>query len=287
MTSRLKPHYRKIQTWLNDGRAPERLIVHYELERELAAQLLQAAPGQRIQVAAEAYGRLFDELPDHPQKTRTGREAAPARPARYLKRHLGPDITFLEIGAGDGSLSRHLASHCKQVVAVDVTDALEPAKDAPANFRFLLSQGVTFDLPTASIDVAFSNQLMEHLHPDDAAAQLREVCRVLKGGGLYICRTPHRLLGPTDVSAYFDDVATGFHLKEYAFAEMAALMKQAGFSRVGFRLEAAGRVWVTAPPGPMILLERVLGALPRRWLEPLKRNIMFGILLGMSVIAWK
>ncbi len=37
-----------------------------------------------------------------------------------------------------------------------------------------------------SIDLVISNQLMEHLHPDDAYDQLREVYRVLRDGGRYV-----------------------------------------------------------------------------------------------------
>jgi predicted SAM-dependent methyltransferase len=37
-----------------------------------------------------------------------------------------------------------------------------------------------------SVDLAYSNQLMEHLHPDDASEQLANVYRALKPGGVTV-----------------------------------------------------------------------------------------------------
>jgi SAM-dependent methyltransferase len=283
----LKPNYVLIQKARGDQRAPDRLIAHYVLERQLAQQLRDALPEERTKVAGEVYNRLFAELPDHPMKTAARRTRHPEHEARYLLPHLGPGVRFLEIGTGDGSLACYVASKCKSVLAIDVTDALGPGKDAPKNFRFALTPGVTIDAEDGSIDLAYSNQLIEHLHPDDAAAQLRELYRVLRPGGLYICRTPHRMLGPSDISCYFDDVATGFHLKEYAFRDLTDLMKSSGFRSVRYRIEAAGRVWWAAPAGIMIAIENAFSFVPKGAREALKPNVLVSIVLGMSGIARK
>lgn len=71
---------------------------------------------------------------------------------------------------------------------------------------------------------------MEHLHPDDAQSQLRSVWDALAPGGVYICITPNRLYGPHDVSRYFDQVATGLHLREYSVTEVINMFKRSGFS---------------------------------------------------------
>jgi SAM-dependent methyltransferase len=287
LTTNLKLNYQRIQRFNRDPRTPDRLIAHYLLERQLAEQLREAPSEERTRVAGEVYSRLFAELPDHPMNHAVGERPRPDRHARYLLPHLGQDVRFLEIGTGDGSLARYLAGKCKSVLAIDVTDALKPAADAPQNFRFALTPGVTIDAEDGSIDLAFSNQVMEHLHPDDAAAQLREVHRVLRSGGLYICRTPHRMLGPSDISCYFDDVATGFHLKEYTFRELTDLMKSTGFRSVRYRIEGAGRVWWAAPARIMIVAETALSLIPKGAREALRHNVIVGVLLGMNAIARK
>src|SRR3712207_8321428 len=60
----------------------------------------------------------------------------------------------------------------------------------------------------------FRSQLMEHLHPEDAAEQLANIARALAPGGVYVCVTPNRLYGPSDISMYFDDVRSEEHTSE-------------------------------------------------------------------------
>lgn len=284
--AKLKPNYRRIQKALNDSRAPERLVAHYVVERWLAEQLRQAPPDERTKVDMEVYPRVLAEVRDHPMNVDVAPPPSPERIARYLSPHLGSEVRFLEIGTGDGSLARYVANRCKSVLAIDVSEFLEPAKNAPPNFRFALTAGIAIETADESIDLAFSNQLMEHLHPDDATAQLREVYRVLRPGGLYICRTPNRLLGPSDISRYFDDTATCFHLKEYTCRELAHLMQSAGFRSVGFRIEAAGRVWCEAPLPVMSFIETLFSLLTKAT-ESLKFTAISNILLGISAIARK
>jgi SAM-dependent methyltransferase len=40
---------------------------------------------------------------------------------------------------------------------------------------------------------------MEHLHVEDAEAQLQEIHRVLRPGGHYVCTTPSVITGPHDI----------------------------------------------------------------------------------------
>jgi predicted SAM-dependent methyltransferase len=121
----------------------------------------------------------------------------------------------------------------------------------------VLSDGVSVPVPPGSVNVAYSYQLMEHLHPEDAFEQLENIYAALAPGGLYICITPNRLSGPHDISYYFDNEATGFHLKEYTTWELSRLFKRAGFSQtsayVGFRDKRAG-----VPPFSVGFCEAVL-----------------------------
>src|SRR5262249_44529639 len=223
-------------------------------------------PDLRKQLYRTVYNELFQRVPDHPQLTRKHdaalQQSATDRLVRLLQAFLKPDSVYLEIGAGDCHLAMAVARWVRHVYAVDVSDLIAGGAERPDNFTLILSDGVSVEVPPGTVDVAYSHQLMEHLHPDDALDQLKNICASLAPGGVYLCTTPHSLSGPHDVSRYFDSVATGFHLKEYDYGELRDLFLQAGFEST--------RAWVGvkgcffAVPGPMVSVgERVLGGLPR------------------------
>jgi len=234
---------------VGEQRSAEQLRRHYEIEKELADRLRKAPPEERRRLYPAVYTELFRSVPDHPAHTRKLDAAAAAanveQQRRLLDRFLNPRSRFLEIGAGDGSLAVSVAKNVAEVCAVDVADQFPPLERRPSNCRFLvIADGCRIPLPEASVDVAYSNQVMEHLHPEDAAAQLREIYRVLAPGGSYLCITPNRVCGPHDVSKFFDDVATGFHLREYRVGELVKLFRETGFEQVRAFAGLKGRFFV-------------------------------------------
>jgi SAM-dependent methyltransferase len=167
----------------------------------------------------------------------------------------------LEIGPGDCAVALEVAKHVAFVYAVDVSEYITKGIVFPVNFQLVMSDGSSIPVPAGSVHLAYSNQVMEHLHPDDALEQLRNVFQGLAPGGRYICVTPNRLCGPMDISRYFDSVPTGFHLKEYSIGELRRLFQAAGFRSV--RQYAALRgVQVEVPTFPYLALEALLNPLP-------------------------
>ena len=83
-------------------------------------------------------------------------------------------------------------------------------------------------------DCIYSNDFLEHLHPDDARLHLAEAFRVLKNGGYCLCYTPGRGSGPHDITKAFYPQGFGFpsrgsHLKEYTFDELTSVASSVGF----------------------------------------------------------
>ena len=148
---------------------------------------------------------------------------------------------FLELGAGDCSLSAAVAPAARKVYAVEVSEDMTGYLDLPGNVEVVIPDGTSVPVPAGTVDVAYSNSLMEHLHPDDAEEQLANVFEALAPGGAYLCVTQDGLSGPHDVSSHFDRVATGFHLREYTVHELAALFRAVGFSRLDIYLGGHGR----------------------------------------------
>ncbi len=183
-------------------------------------------------------------------------------------------------------MSARVCKLVKQVYGLDVTDALLARDKMSPNFEFLLTEGINIPLSDGSVDIAFSDQLMEHLHPDDAQRQLHEILRVLKAGGVYWISTPSRLSGPHDISRYFDYEARGFHLKEYDYASLGKVIREAGFKKIRFYFGMRGKQY--AIPTPMALaMELSLSVLPHRLRTKVVDNRLGNVLLGINALATK
>lgn len=278
---------------LVEARSAAQLREHYVVERELAERLRKAPRAARTALYPQVYDELFRRLPHHPQLARRSDPAEAARrrrkvelQARFLRRFVGPRTVFAELGAGDCSLALALAPFVERVYAVEVSAQITSGVAAPANFRLVLTDGPRVPLADGSVGFAFSDQLMEHLHPEDAADQLREVLRVLGPGGRYLCITPNRLYGPSDISWHFDDEATGLHLKEYSAGELRRLFLANGFREVRFYAGARG-FFVRMPYAAIAAAEGVLGALPGRLRRRLGRLAPLRALLGVRALAIK
>ena len=274
----------------DETRSPERLHAHYVVERELADRVRNAGSWEaRRAIFATMYDDLFARVPDHPRRA-AKRADSDARENQIrwnlaqLKPYLKPDGIFLEVGAGDCALASCVAANARQVYAVDISDQVQGT--LPANAKLVITDGRSIDVPAGSVDLAFSDQLMEHLHPDDAVEQLRNIHRALKPGGVYMCVTPNRVYGPSDVSAFFDDEPRGFHLKEYTLPEIRDVFAAAGFRRSHVYVGARG-CFLRCPAAFVRGVEIFLTALP----APLRRRLadqkLFRALLGLRVAAIK
>jgi SAM-dependent methyltransferase len=256
----------RLQARVGDDRTLERLVVHYQVERELSDRLRGADREQRRSLYPLVYDELFQRVSDHPQLKHksAGRSRSEVRNLQKLLRpYLRSHQTFLEIGAGDCALAAEIALFVSKVYAVDVSAAIVNNAKLPPNVELLLSDGCTIPCPTNDIDVAFSNQVMEHLHPEDALLQLRDIYDVLKPSGSYFCLTPNRLCGPHDISVFFDETATGFHLKEYTFGELAALFQEVGFRRLTALIGGRG-IYLRVPVGVITSIESMVAVLWKR-----------------------
>ncbi|WP_197985725.1 class I SAM-dependent methyltransferase [Leptolyngbya sp. Cla-17] len=210
----------------------------YLLEKELGTRLKNSTKAERQQLYISLYDNLFQKLTFNPiLHEKTDPEVGAwvvARRMELVEPFLTPGTVFLEIGAGSCGVSLEVAKHVKRVYAIDVSFEVGQQLNPPANFEFIVSDGLTIPVPNNSISLAFSHQLMEHLHPEDAVEQLQNVYKAISPGGSYICVTPNRLSGPHDASQFFDDVATGWHLKEYSLSELYDLFRQVGFTKISY-----------------------------------------------------
>jgi SAM-dependent methyltransferase len=272
-------------------RSPEQVREQYEIEKALAAQLRASTGDERKRL----YGKLYDELcrrvPDHPHLTR---KASPAETERVVKlqlrllgRFIGKDTTYLEVGPGDCGVTREVAKRARKAIAVDVSSEITSSDRPGEKFELILSDGTSIPVPAGSVDVVYSNQVMEHLHPDDASAQLVNLYRALRPGGVYVCATPNRLTGPHDISRGFDIIATGFHLREYTNVELFELFRGCGFGRVTIYSSLRGYP-VPVPARLVLALERwLMRQPPERMRALLRRSLLRKLIDNCRLVAVK
>lgn len=271
-------------------RTAAQIKVHYEIEKKLAQRLLNSTRQERQTLYTSVYEELLKSVPEHPHlKIKSSPEESTRRATkalRHIKPFLKKENIFLEIGAGDCALSFKVAEVVKSVIAIDVSESITKTNNQPPNFKLILSDGTSIPVPKNSIDVAYSYQLMEHLHPDDALDQLKNIYDVIAPGGVYICITPNRLNGPHDISRYFDTVATGFHLKEYTVTELEHLFRKVGFYKVKLFVP----IKIIGPYFPLFpakFLEVILNPLPYSLRKLCASFWPIAKLLGIRLVAIK
>ena len=268
-------------------RTTGQLKEQYEIERELASRFRNASKPERPQLYSTLYDELYRRVPQLTQKT-SPEEITKAVSIQmcFLDHFLNRDSTFLEIGPGNCALSFEVARSVKRVYAVDVSAGMIDNSALPPNFQLILFDGCSIPVPSNSTDVAYSHQLMEHLHPNDASEQLQDIHRILTPGGIYICITPNRLNGPHDISKYFGTVAMGLHLKEYTTSELSNLFRMTGFSRIRAYIGAKG-LYMCLPLFVISLVENLLSVIPYSPRKVIATSLPFRLLLGIRMVGTK
>jgi len=160
--------------------------------------LCSAGREERPGLYGRLYAELFRKVPDHPSlKVDTALAINSLRGQMlFLRRFLNSDATLMEIGSGTCMLSLEAAKHVKKVYAIDVEDQTSKSARKPDNFQLIIYEGIDIPLPEGSVNIAYSNQMIEHLHPDDALALTQDIYRVLASGRHLCLLITKQAVGP-------------------------------------------------------------------------------------------
>lgn len=144
--------------------------------------------------------------------------------------------SVIDFGCGQGYM---LQSICKKLNAskltgVDVYIPDELKADIRINFEAANIVKYTTD---TSFEVAISDNVVEHLVPEDAKTHLEHIYGALSNSGKLILIMPNRLFGPADITRIQDFShagkldALGGHVNESTYTEMIAILKSVGFRK--------------------------------------------------------
>lgn len=288
-------------------RAPiteEMVLHHWALERRLTTELLSSDPACRWNVFERCYSTLYSELPWLNELSEKAPPEAGGDGAADWSSLIGPPPRRVyEIGSGDGRLAAALADRGYDCTATEITrERGQKWTAARRGLKWSVSDGVHLDTfeRRASYDAVISDQVIEHLHPDDLVGHFAGAYTILKFGGRYVFATPHAFEGPSDVSRVFgSDRPEGMHLKEYTYGELQDAVYAAGFQRIEavFRLPRAVRVRCHRSVHPaasrsyllyLSVLERAIARLPRQKQRHAGRMLRLGLWpSGITLVATK
>lgn len=267
---------------------------HWDLERALTKRLLESNPADRPRVFAECYTELYRELSWLNRLVVEKSREEKRREFAGWAEAIGPGpVRIYEVGSGRGELIEYLAECGHDCTGSEITQERGQSLlgEDGARIRWHAGDGVHLSRfeEKGSYDVVITNQLIEHLHPEDLERHFVEARVILRRGGRYILSTPHRLTGPHDVSRIFDrPTAEGMHLKEYTYRDLIGALKRAGFrdvyhagqrrrlqERLGglqadaVRVQSLIRVFTTL----LLISEGMLHLAPRRLRTPAAHNL--------------
>jgi len=238
-------------------------------------------PADRLRaVAAEARPQAFREVYDQvlrrilaqrPLDAKALRLGANDKIALFIRATAGGGHSILEVGCGFGATALHVGRGQREMVGVDAAPtAIETARHLAAGrpeMRFEVMDATRLEFPDGRFDLAYSIDLIEHLHPDDVGRHLLEIRRVLRPGGRLVVKTPSELTGPHEGK---DPGDQGFlHFREYRYGTLLPLLREAGFRRL--RAPALSMRFACRLPGPSwypaaanLLAERIALLAPYR-----------------------
>jgi len=231
------------------GIAPERLIEAFEVEQEFHAQVMaEKDPAARRALYGEVYPKvhaIYGQRPADPDAPN------PKDPfVRLFAREL-KGKSVLEVGCGAGafllSVARQLdASDRGELVGLDVSEASFPSHPS---VRFVAGDVIEFrpeQLGREDFDLVYSDNVLEHLAPQDRDAHFDSIERVLRPGGRLILLLPNRLFGPTDVTRVLDCSysnrvpSQGTHLTESTYSELVPYLRRRGYTKLRTVLPVPG-----------------------------------------------
>jgi SAM-dependent methyltransferase len=265
----------KLKKPIPPNRSLEQVRTQYLVEKELAERLKRSNREDRKRIYSTMYDELFAKVPDHPRLMKRS-DAKRTRRVNLnkfsiVRKFLHRSAVFAEFAPGDCRFAFEVAKGVRRVYGIDISDQRNPDDPVPRNFELIVFDGYDLNsIESGSIDIVFSDQMLEHLHPEDTRLHFELVLRILKPGGKYIFRTPHPLNGPHDISAHFSDEPEGLHLKEWTYGEISLLVMDVGYSRFHAYWHKRG-INVRMPFIYYAPFEWILGLFPKRIAGPVSR----------------
>lgn len=176
------------------------------------------------------------------------------RDLSILRTHQPNSRQIVDVGSGGGVFVDICRREMEGILGLDI----EPGAATASRERgppFVLGTATALPFGPASLDAVRAKEVIEHL--TDARSMLREVHRVLRPGGHFLCHVPSQFSAFYPVGNFWDDYT---HVRPLSRVGLRRLLEDGGFE-IGFI-----RGYTSGRNLPERLLSRLLGVvLPHMW----------------------
>ncbi|MFH0859781.1 MAG: class I SAM-dependent methyltransferase [Candidatus Altiarchaeota archaeon] len=146
---------------------------------------------------------------------------------------------ILDVGCGIGRIDSYLASYCKQLHCVDISDEMITiARDRLKKFQNVFvyrADARELEFSDNTFDFIFSFLVVQHMNKEDSFVALTEIFRVLKKGGKALIQFPN-LLSEVYFKSFLADVRSRERkinrVRAYTTAEIEKNLSYIGFKVV-------------------------------------------------------
>lgn len=219
------------------GLSEDTLIASYELEDRFHDLILaEASIDVRRKLNDEVYTKAF-ELYGSVFNINLDATSSPKDPLVAMLRPELEGKSIIDVGCGTGDFLLSCARNIPhgKLLGLDVF-----AKDmdvADRQLRFQRSDVVRFTVDQP-FDTVVTDNVYEHIAPQDVADHLTSINRALKPGGTVVILTPHRAFGPWDVTRIVDNSycgwvpARGTHINKSTYSELSEKLRAHGFTNL-------------------------------------------------------
>jgi len=216
---------------LKEEKVPARKIGReWRFSRQALIQWLAAGDSQQYSSSESDAKEFFDRVAPEWSSIRSGYYDEDVISRLLGSGILNNNMVLVDLGAGDGYLSRAAANKVNTVIAVDISEAMieELRKKASAegirNIQPIVSDGCDLPLADSSVDIVCANMFLHHI--EEPVTAINEMHRILKPGGRVFLAdlTEH---SNKELKEAMHDVWQGFSQNEIS----------GWFSKCGFKIE--------------------------------------------------
>lgn len=186
----------------------------------------------------------------------------------FVKNCLDSSQRVLDIGCGDGFLTKLLSNHVSEVVGVDVSiSGLRFAKLKCKNnkIHIVLASATALPFKKGFFNAVTMFEVIEHLNNQEIGVVLSEIRRILKGNAKFILTTPN----PRNLKNFLlrKRKVSDKHPKEYTQKELLTVLKDFETIQISGIYLPLPILWLFSKPRyrvlwkPLLVLGKVLPSL--------------------------